>query len=101
MALKREVGHEPDGARERLALRCSVGQKEQIHRAAQIRGQSMTEFALQAVADAAWQTIRDHEVMTLSERDTVALFEAVLDPPAPNAALRHAAEQYAARVRAG
>lgn len=88
-----------EAARERLALRCSAAQKEQIQRAAQIRGLSVSEFVLHVVADAAWQTIRDHELMALSERDSEAFFGAILKPPVPGPRLQQAAERYAARLR--
>lgn len=67
-----------------------------LQRAAAIRGTSLTEFVLSAAQDAAVRTIRDHEVITLSERDSRAFIEALLHPEPANQPLREGAERYKA-----
>lgn len=88
---------EAESSRERLAVRLSPALKETVEQAARIRGESLTEFVRRTIADAAWATIRDHEVMLLSERDAQAFLAALAQPPAPNDALRAAAARYAAQ----
>jgi uncharacterized protein (DUF1778 family) len=67
-----------------------------LQRAAAIRGTSLTEFVLSAAQDAAVRTIRDHEVITLSERDSRAFIEALLHPEPANQPLREGVERYKA-----
>lgn len=50
--------------------------------------------------DAAEQTIRSHEVITLSARDSLLFVEALLNPPAPNDALRGILDPTTSRIRA-
>jgi len=89
-----------DAAHERLTVRCSAAQKEQIQRAARLRGLTISEFVLHVAADAAWQTLHEHEVMVLSERDTEAFVNTLLNPPKPGPRLRRAAARYATRLNA-
>lgn len=81
---------------DRLAARIPAEQKELLQRAAAIRGTSLTEFVLSAAQDAAVRTIRDHEVITLSERDSRAFIEALLHPEPANQPLREGVERYKA-----
>lgn len=83
---------------ERIAARIPAEQKELLRRAAAIRGSSLTDFIIAAARDAATQTIREHEVITLSERDSRAFIEALLHPEPANETLRMAAERYKARM---
>lgn len=86
-------------ARERLAIRLSPALKETVTRAANVRGESLTDFVLRTISDAAWSTLRDHEVMTLSERDSTAFLAALANPAGPNEALQAAAARYAAQLQ--
>lgn len=83
---------------ERIAARIPANQKALLQRAAAIRGSSLTDFVLSAARDVAEQTIREHEVITLSERDSRAFIEALLHPEPANDTLRAAAERYKARM---
>jgi uncharacterized protein (DUF1778 family) len=89
--------HGDELARERLAVRLSPQLKQAVMRAAQVRGESLTDFVLRTISDAAWTTLRDHDLMTLSERDTAAFLDALAHPANPNDALQTAAARYAAR----
>lgn len=73
--------------RERLEARITAEQKQRIQRAAALAGLSMTDFVVQSAEQAAEQTIRRYEVISLSARDSAAFAEALLNPPAPNDAL--------------
>lgn len=85
-----------EAARKRLEVRCSANQRELIDRAVHLAGRSLTDFVLDAVQEAAMNTIKDHETMELTVRDSRMLAEALLNPGQPNAKLREAAERYKA-----
>lgn len=76
---------------ERLEARLSSDAKAVIKRAADIRGRSLSEFVVSSALDAAEATIREHEVIVLSARDSLMFVEAILNPKGPNEALLEAA----------
>ena len=86
--------------RERLEARVSQEQKDLLVRAATLAGCSLTEFMVRTLQEAAERVIQDHQTITLTPRDSAAFVDALLNPPAPNDALRSAAERYHALVRA-
>ena len=57
-------------------------------------GASITDFVVLAAQQAAVETIRDFESLTLSSEASRAFVDALLNPPAPNAALRAAAQRH-------
>lgn len=89
------------GKTERLEARASAEQKGAIQRAAEIEGRSLSDFVVEYAYEAAREVIRTHEVLTLSPRDSRAFVEAVLNPPAPNGALREAFANYRQSVAQG
>jgi uncharacterized protein (DUF1778 family) len=64
----------------RLEARVTVDQKQLMERAAGLRGQNLTEFMISVLADAATQTIKDRELIELTERDRLVFAEALLNP---------------------
>jgi uncharacterized protein (DUF1778 family) len=68
----------------RLEARVTEEQKQLMERAAFLRGQNLTEFMVSVLAEAATQTIKDRELLELTERDHAAFAEALLNPPAPS-----------------
>lgn len=74
-------------ARARLEARITPEQKAIIERAAALQGQSLTDFLVQSAQAAAEEVIRTRQIMVLTERDTAALVEALLNPPPPTDAL--------------
>ena len=80
--------------RERLAARLTPEQKALLQRAADLQGRSLSDFVLDSAQRAAEEVIRSYEVMTLTARESRALVEALLNPPAPNERLRAAAARY-------
>ncbi len=85
----------------RVAARITPDQKMLFQRAAALRGRSLTDFLVASAQEAAEQTIRSHEVITLSARDSKAFVEALLNPAKqPNAALQRAFRRYDADVNA-
>ncbi len=78
----------------RLDLRVTPEDKELIERAAEVSGRSQTEFVLGSARSEAQRTLREYEVMRLSERDRDVFIDAFLNPPEPGERLRQAAERY-------
>ncbi len=79
---------------QRLEARLSADAKAVIQRAADIRGRSLSEFVVSSALEAAEETIREHEVIVLSARDSIALVEALLNPKGPSEALLAAARRH-------
>ncbi len=82
--------------RARVPLRMTEDQKVLLQRAATIEGTSLSDFVTRSAEDAAHRTMREHEVITLTARDSVAFVKSLLDPPAPNDALTQAFQHHAA-----
>ncbi len=79
---------------ERLEARVTPEQKELLQRAAALEGTSLTDFVVRSAQRAAEQSIRDHSLLVLTSRESQLFVESLLDGPAPNPALRSAAEHY-------
>ncbi|MBN8911045.1 MAG: DUF1778 domain-containing protein [Rhizobiales bacterium] len=78
----------------RLEARITEDQKALLERAAMIAGRSLSDFVVSSAQEAAARTIRDHEMMSLSSRDSKTFVAAVLDAAEPGARLRKAAHRY-------
>jgi uncharacterized protein (DUF1778 family) len=83
-----------EAATARLEARISKAQKSLIERAAELRGQSVTDFVRDSLQQAAIRTVEEHNVIRLTLDQQQRFVEALLNPPAPNAALRAAAARY-------
>lgn len=94
---KRKRDHAPV-KRERFNARLTDAQKQLFERAAALYGQSVSQFVMSSAQRAAEQAIREHEVISLSARDSRAVMEALLHPAPASPALRKAAERYQALV---
>jgi uncharacterized protein (DUF1778 family) len=84
----------PGRKSQRLMARISAEQKRLFQRAADIRGQTLTEFVVSVAQEAATRAIVDQEVIELSLRDSRAFAEGVLNPPPIGNSLRRAARRY-------
>ena len=82
----------------RIQARVSARQRELLQRAADLEGRSLSEFVVDSAQRHAEEVIRNHNVIKLSVRDTEAFMEALINPPAPSARLRAAAERYKREV---
>lgn len=71
-----------------------------VQRAAEIQGRSISDFVVAAAEDAANRTIEQAHIIRLSLEDQRRFAEAIINPPAPNKALRRAANAYKALVAA-
>ena len=83
---------------ERLEARITREQKRIIARAAELRGTSVTEFVVVSAQQAASNTIKDYEMMSLHGEAREPFVNALLNPPAPNAAASRAIDRYRQRV---
>ena len=83
---------------ERLGFRVDEPTKTLIERAARLERRKLTDFCMSALTDAARRTIAEHETMVLSDRDRIVFFDALVDPPAPNARLQRALSEHRRRV---
>jgi len=72
---------------ERLDARVTSETKSAIQHAAALEGLSVSDFIVQAAKRSAEETIRSHEVITLSAEASQAFAETLLNPAEPNAAL--------------
>lgn len=83
----------------RLEARVPAGLKSIFARAAALRGQTLTDFVLTTVTEAAQRVIREQEVLHLSEQDQIAFARDLLNPPKPFQKLRTSARRYRRQVK--
>lgn len=76
---------------ERLEARISPDLKDLYTLAANMRGQSLTDFIVSTMTDAARRVVRESEVLEWSRRDQQAFAAALMDPPPPVSKLTAAA----------
>jgi len=69
---------------ERLDARVTREEKEMIETAASLSGTSASDFIRMATREAALNTIREHEGLTLNVEARRVFVEARLNPPKPN-----------------
>lgn len=75
---------------ERFQARLAPELKELLSQAARLQGMSLSDFVLQAARREAARTLEEQRRWVLAEEDARLFVEALLDPPAPNEALREA-----------
>jgi uncharacterized protein (DUF1778 family) len=61
-----------------------------LKRAAEIQGRTLTDFVVTAAREAACRTIEETGIIRLSIEDQRRIAKAILNPPAPTAALKRA-----------
>ncbi|GAA5534323.1 DUF1778 domain-containing protein [Deinococcus aluminii] len=76
---------------QRLEARIDAEKKEAIGAAAAVRGLSISDFVIQAAYSSALTTLEAHRTLQLSTADQQVFVETLMNPPAPNEALRKAA----------
>jgi uncharacterized protein (DUF1778 family) len=75
---------------DRLQVRLDVVSKGLLQRAASYRRKTVSQFVLASALEEAEKVIRENEVVSLSRADWAIFFDALTNPPPPNAALRKA-----------
>ena len=78
----------------RLEARLPASVYALLKRAAELKGRSITDFVVSAAHDAAQRAIEEEAILRLSAEDQVRFAKALIDPPAPNAALKRAMRRY-------
>lgn len=61
-----------------------------LKRTAEMQGRTLTDFVVTAAQDAARRTIEEMEILRVSGEDQRRIADALINPPAPSAALRKA-----------
>jgi uncharacterized protein (DUF1778 family) len=88
---------EPKG--DRLQVRLDAASKGVLQRAASYRRKTVSQFVLASALEEAEKVIRENEVVSLSKADWTIFFDALTDPPPPNASLRKAFSRYQKAIR--
>lgn len=73
---------------ERFGFRATREVKETVEHAACLQGVSVSDFVTASAYREAVQTIQEHEVIRLNREASMQFVETLLNPPAPNDALR-------------
>ncbi len=83
-----------EAKQERLQIRLDAQAKSILQRAAGHRHKTLSQFVLGTALEEAERIIRENEVVTLSGADWQVFYDALTNPPTPNAALRKAYARY-------
>jgi uncharacterized protein (DUF1778 family) len=79
---------------ERLEARITRSQKALFKQAAALQGRTLSDFIIQAAAEAATRVVQEQQVITLTTQEQKVFVEALLNPPAPGPRLHSAARRY-------
>ncbi|MBV6305642.1 DUF1778 domain-containing protein [Candidimonas humi] len=79
---------------DRLQVRLSAEAKTVLQLAANYRHKTVSQFVLTTALAEAEKVIRENEAVSLSAADWKVFYDALSNPPAPNAALRKAFAKY-------
>ena len=81
-------------SKERLSLRLDGPAKRKLEQAAAYTNTSMTKFVLESALSHADEIVQEHERITLPAKDWNVFYDALLNPPEPNAAMREGMKWY-------
>ena len=87
-----------EAKRDRMHLRLDAKTKHKLEQAAAYMETSVTDFVLANALEAAERIIDSREKITLSAKDWDVFYDALINPPEPNEALKEAARRYRDRV---
>jgi len=79
---------------DRLQIRLDAEAKRTLQRAASYRHKTVSQFVVATAMDEARKVIRENEFVALSGSAWKIFYDALANPPAPNAALRKAFARY-------
>jgi uncharacterized protein (DUF1778 family) len=83
----------------RLEARIAPDALAIVKRAAELEGRSVSDFVVAAAQEAARRIIEETQLIRLSVDDQRAFVDAILNPPAPNDAMRRAATAHRGLVK--
>ena len=89
------MGNKTTSRDERIDVRVNSESKSLFLRAAELSGQNLSAFIIEAVHERAIQTIEAYDRVILNNQSRQVFLDALANPPAPSEALRRAAEKYA------
>lgn len=92
----RKVDHRARSAR--LGFRVDKSTKNLVERAAYLERQTLTDYCLHVLGDAAKRSIARHENLVLSERDRSLFFDLLVHPPKASARLKRAVKAERERI---
>lgn len=87
-----------DTKTERLEARVTPEFKVQLMLACNISGKSVTDFIVEHLGQASQEIIADHSQWKLTQQDSEAFVEALLNPKPPVQRLRQAAQRYRQKI---
>ncbi len=88
----------PNDQTSRLEARLPGDVYATLKHAAELSGRTLSDFVVSAAHKAARETIEEHTIMRVSAEDQRRFADALLNPPAPSAALRRAKRLHAEQV---
>lgn len=88
---------QPNSQSARLDFRIAPEHKALIERAANVEGQTVSNFAIATLVRAAQEAIQRGSLTTLSARDSETFLRMLDSDAGPNAALKSAAKRYKER----
>ena len=83
----------------RVETRINPATKALLQRAAAISGRSLSDFIVASAQHEAERAIREHDVISLSVRDSQRFADLVRNPPEPNDCLRAAMKRHRSDVQ--
>lgn len=84
--------------KQRLDVRLPATAKDQIEKAAELQGRSVSDFVVAAALSHATQVIEQQMVLKLCLEDSMALAQAFVTEPEPNKKAIEAARRYRKRM---
>ncbi len=89
-----DYSEEKSSKPERLEARLTREQKDLLQRAADLEGRTLTDFVVSHAQEAAIRTIQERTIIKLSQSDSLAFVESLLNPPEPSTRMQAAATEY-------
>lgn len=84
---------------ERLEARISAEKKSMLKNAAELSGNTLTDFVINAAYEAAIRTIKEYQQLHLSVIDRDIFIQALLNPPQASDNLLKAIKQYKKNIK--
>lgn len=90
-----------DAETARLEARVPLFVYEQMQRAAQLRGMTLTGYLVAVVGEDARRVVEETAILRLAREDQVRFAEALIDPPKPTRRLTAAAKRHRKLIATG
>ena len=78
----------------RLEARIPAQIYDQMQRAAELRGMTLTGYLIATAGEDARRVVEDSEIIRLAREDQIRFAEALINPPKPNERLARAAKHH-------